>query len=318
MSDASMNTIILTGAAGFIGSHVADRLLSHGNRVIGIDNLALGKMENLSEALKNPNFVFIETDLNGPDLKEKLVPHITEGASAVWHFAANSDIVKGVEDPQVDLRDTFMTTFNVLSLMKEFKIKQLVFASTSAIYGANKEILAEDTGPLFPISNYGAMKLASEGIITAALENFLEKVWIFRFPNVVGSRATHGAIYDFVRKLKINPTELEVLGDGTQIKPYLHVTELIDAMLFVVEKSQEKLNYFNIGQTGGRSTVKFIAEEVVKAVSPSASVRYSGGSRGWVGDVPQFTLSVEKIQALGWSPVLNSNESVIRAVKECV
>jgi UDP-glucose 4-epimerase len=312
-------TILVTGAAGFIGSHATDRLLEQGHRVIAVDNLKLGRMSNLQKALENEKFTFIEADLN--DLQkvlELLRPLLADGLDAVWHLAANSDIKSGAKDANIDLQDTFMTTFNTLAVMKEFGAGELVFASTSAIYGEKAGVLSEDMGPLFPISSYGAMKLASEGIITAALESFLKHVWMFRFPNVVGSRATHGAIYDFVRKLKENPKELEVLGDGTQIKPYLHVSELLDAIFFAIQKSQDRLNYFNIGQTSSRSTVQFIAESVVKAVSPDAHIAYTGGSRGWVGDVPQFELSIEKIGKLGWKPKMTSDQSVVLAVSECI
>jgi UDP-glucose 4-epimerase len=149
--------------------------------------------------------------------------------------------------------------------MREHKIPRLAFASTSAIYGDLNQKLTEDIGPLFPISNYGAMKLASEAAISAAAESFLERAWIFRFPNVVGSRATHGAIFDFIHKLKKNPAELEVLGDGTQEKPYFHVADLIDAMLFITDNAQEKLNFFNIGTSDSITTVCYLAETTVRA-----------------------------------------------------
>jgi UDP-glucose 4-epimerase len=311
-------TILVTGAAGFIGSHLTDRLLQAGHSVIGVDNLALGRKTFLTNALQSLRFHFIQADLNEPkDCLEKLRA-VLKGSllSMVWHLAANSDIPRGVADPSVDLQNTFMTTFNTLKLMQELQARKLVFASTSAIYGERRELLHEDSGPLFPISNYGAMKLASEGFITAALENYLSQVWIFRFPNVVGSRASHGAIYDFFRKLEKSPAELEVLGDGRQEKPYLHVGELLDAMLLAVEKSQDKLNYFNIGQDGSTSTVHFLAETVVKHVAPGARIRYTGGTKGWVGDVPFFQFSIEKIKALGWRPRLTSNESIELAVRE--
>ncbi len=179
-------------------------------------------------------------------------------------MAANSDIRAGVADPDVDFRDTFHTTYNLLRLMREHKIPRLAFASTSAIYGDLKQKLTEDIGPLFPISNYGAMKLASEAAISAAAESFLERAWIFRFPNVVGSRATHGAIFDFIHKLKKNPAELEVLGDGTQEKPYFHVADLIEAMLFITDNAKDKLNFFNIGTSDTMTTVRYLAETTVR------------------------------------------------------
>jgi UDP-glucose 4-epimerase len=162
------------------------------------------------------------------------------------------------------------------------------------------------------------MKLASEAALSAALESFLKRVWIFRFPNVVGSRATHGAIYDFAQKLKANPAELEVLGDGSQEKPYFHLNDLVDAMLFIVEHAQVPLNYYNIGTVGSVTTVRYLAEAVVRRMSPGAKIRYTGGTKGWVGDVPKFNYSVEKLQQLGWSPRLTSNQAVDRAVEEIV
>src|SRR2546428_397865 len=228
----------------------------------------------------------------------------------VWHLAANSDIQAGGLNPDVDLKATFMATYNVLRMVQTLRIPQLAFASTSAIYGEHAGVLHEGAGPLFPISNYGAMKLASEGMITAALERFLGRAWIFRFPNVVGGRATHGAIYDFLRKLERNRAELEVLGDGKQEKPYLHVSELIDAMIHLFQHTKERLNYYNIAPADTATTVRHIAEAVVRAAAPGAKIHYTGGAKGWVGDVASFSYSIEKLKATGWTPRLTSNESL--------
>jgi UDP-glucose 4-epimerase len=314
------SSCLVTGAAGFIGSHLVDALLARGARVTGIDNLKLGRRENLSIALKNPNFKFFEADVNDLAVGEKIISVLSKSTSfdMAWHLAANSDIRAGGVDPDVDLRDTFLTTYNLLKLMRVHKIPRLAFASTSAIYGDLKQKLTEDIGPLFPISNYGAMKLAGEAAISAAAESFLERVWIFRFPNVVGSRATHGAIFDFIHKLKKNPAELEVLGDGTQEKPYFHVADLIDAMFFITDNAKEKLNFFNIGTSDNVTTVRYLAETTVHAAAPKATIRYTGGNRGWVGDVPKVDYSVEKLKKLGWSPRLTSNQAVDRAVAEIV
>jgi UDP-glucose 4-epimerase len=311
---------LVTGAAGFIGSHLVDALLSGGANVTGIDNLKLGRRENLALALKNPRFKFFEADVNDLSAFGEIISEQSKAApfSAAWHMAANSDIRAGVADPDVDFRDTFLTTYNLLKLMCEHKIPRLAFASTSAIYGDLNQKLTEDIGPLFPISNYGAMKLSSEAAISAAAESFLERAWIFRFPNVVGSRATHGAIYDFIHKLKKNPAELEVLGDGTQEKPYFHVADLIEAMLFITDNAKDKLNFFNIGTSDSVTTVRYLAETTVRAASPKAKIRYTGGNRGWVGDVPKVNYSVEKLKKLGWSPRLTSNQAVDRAVTEIV
>ena len=208
--------------------------------------------------------------------------------------------------------------FYVLKLARKFNIPEIAFASTSAIYGDLKRKLTEDIGPLFPISNYGAMKLAGEAAISAATESFLKRALIFRFPNVVGSRATHGAILDFVHKLKKNPAELEVLGDGKQAKPYFLVADLIEAMLFIEERAPEKLNFYNIGTSDTVTNVRYLAEATIRCASPQAKIRFTGGQRGWVGDVPQVDYSVEKLAGLGWRPRLTSNEAVDRAVAEIV
>lgn len=309
---------LVTGAAGFIGSHIVDALLAKGARVTGIDNLKLGRREHLESATRNPSFQFFQVDVNHLSAMEKIIEDEskTRPFDVVWHLAANSDIRAGVEDSDVDFRDTFQTTHSVLKLMRRFKIPAIAFASTSAIYGALQQKLSENAGPLFPISSYGAMKLASEAAISAAAEAFLQRAWIFRFPNVVGSRPTHGAIYDFIQKLERNPAELEVLGDGTQQKPYLHVAELIEAMLFITNEAKEKLNYFNIGPNDTGTTVRYLAETTIREASPGAKVRYSGGDRGWVGDVPKVQYSIEKLKKLGWAPRSTSNQAVDRAVKE--
>ena len=310
--------ILVTGAAGFIGGHLVDRFLEAGHKVTGIDNLSLGTLRHLENAHKNPGFRFIRADLNAIETyRPLLVENAAKGPfDALWHLAANSDISAGVNDPGIDLRDTFMTTFNALKLARQFGIPRFVFASTSAVYGERDSLLVEDSGPMLPISNYGAMKLASEASISAAVESGLGQAWIFRFPNVIGPRATHGALYDFVKKLRNDPTQLPVLGDGTQQKPYLHVFELIDAMLFITQNASAPLNYYNIGPESDGTTVRFIAETAVRLVSPNAEIRYGTGSKGWIGDVPKFNYSVEKLKKLGWRPKFDSNQAVVRALEE--
>lgn len=306
--------VLVTGAAGFIGSHLTDRLLEQGQTVIGIDNLSRGTRDNLQTSLDKPAFHFFEADLTDLSAFQEIARRFP--IEMVWHMVANSDIGAGVADPNVDLRDTFQTTFNTLLVMREQKIRKLAFASTSAVYGVHDAVLTENIGPLFPISNYGAMKLASEALISAAVESYLERAWIFRFPNVIGSRATHGIIFDLLTKLSKNPPDLEVLGDGTQQKPYLHVSELIEAMLLIVGQAGDPLNWFNIGPPDEGATVRQIAEAVSREAAPTTPIRFTGGNRGWVGDVPRFRYSIEKIKRLGWSPKRTSAQAVEQAVAE--
>jgi UDP-glucose 4-epimerase len=212
-----------------------------------------------------------------------------------------------------------MTTFQVLLAMRECGIPAIAFASSSAVYGAYAGVITEDSGPLLPVSNYGAMKLASEGIISAAVESFLQRAWIFRFPNVIGDRATHGVIYDLLHKLRNNSHELEVLGDGSQQKPYLHVSDVVSAMLYIRQNANLARNCFNISADDEGVTVSDIAETVVAVASPDARIRYTGGTKGWVGDVPYYKYSIEKLAAIGWRPRYSAKEAVRRSVRDiCV
>ena len=313
--------IFITGVAGFVGCNLASALLARGDEVVGFDNLSLGSRSNLHALLGDARFEFQAVHLHDLEAYRDALrrAHARRPVDEVWHLAASSDIPAGVADPGVDLRDTFMTTFNTLVLMKELGIGTLAFASSSAIYGDHGERrLSEDSGPLFPISNYGAMKLAAEAAISAALESHLERAFIFRFPNVIGVPATHGVVLDFVRKLKATPGRLQVLGDGTQQKSYLHVEDLVDAMLLIRGRAGERLNYYNIGPGDAGVSVREIAEAVVRAVAPGASIAFGEGNRGWVGDVPRFAYSTEKLARLGWTPSLSSAQAIQKAVAQIV
>ncbi len=314
-------SIIITGGAGFIGVNLAKCFVDQGLSVYLLDNLCRGSIQNI-ETFKLDNVVkFKHVNLHIYDEVRKVFSDInkSEPVTEVWHMAANSDIPAGVEDSDIDLRDTFMTTYNILKVMKETKIRFLSFASTSAIYGdLGVTPLKENIGPLLPISHYGAMKLASEACISAATESYLDKSIIFRFPNVIGIPATHGVIYDFIDKLKMNESTLHVLGDGSQQKSYLHVDDLIAAMLHVKNISVHGPNIFNIGADDNGVSVKTIAEEVVQHFRPGANILYGEGNKGWVGDVPKFIFSTEKIKLTGWRPRLSSREAVTKAVSEII
>lgn len=311
---------IVAGGAGFIGVTLLKALLENNRRVVVFDNFSNGSRELLSHFEKNENLHVLEIEISefsqtrrGFEYALALGP-----LDEVWHLAANSDIPAGVEDPRVDLKNTFLTTFELLRAMREFGTKKFHFASSSAIYGdMGKQRINEGVGPLFPISNYGAMKLASEAQASAAAESFLDAVNLFRFPNVVGVPATHGVILDFVRKLKKDGSKLDVLGDGSQQKAYLHVTDLIKALLMVRDRSSAKsIEAFNVGPVDEGVTVKWIAEQVVRRVSPSAVIQYGHGNKGWIGDVPRFSYATDQIQRLGWKPELDSEAAVKRAIEE--
>jgi UDP-glucose 4-epimerase len=314
-------TTLVTGGAGFVAATLIARLLERGDRVLALDNLCRGAMANIAAFERHPRFAFARAEL--ADLgafRTAIADHAGMGpVEEVWHLAANSDIPAGIADANVDLRDTFMTTFNTLEVMQETGAKRLLFASSSAIYGdLGERPLTEDIGPLFPISNYGAMKLASEAAITAAAEKFLDRALLFRFPNVVGVPATHGVILDFIRRLKADPSHLRVLGDGSQQKAYLHVSDLVDAMLLIQRSATAKVDAFNIGPTDEGVTVRRIAEETVAVAAPGAELRFGQGNKGWVGDVPRFSYSTAKLQALGWAPSMDSLGAIRRAIGEIV
>lgn len=309
----------VTGVAGFIGSHLADRLLQQGHAVSGVDDFSLGTPAHLERLRRHPQFLFVERDISDVDgalASLRAAAGRFECPGLIWHLAANSDIAAGVADPGVDFRKTLQTTFAMIEAARALGAKQIALASTSAVYGERDGLLSEDSGPLLPISTYGANKLASESLLSAAAESSLERIWIFRFPNVVGPRPTHGALLDFMRQLASGATSLRVLGDGSQTKPFLHVTELLDAMLCIVGNSRERRNVFNIGPDSAGTSVAFMAERLIDRVRPGTPIVFTGGDRGWVGDVPRFAYSIDKITRLGWKPTLSSDAAVMRAIDE--
>lgn len=311
---------LVAGGAGFIGTQLVSRLLDEGRDVIVVDNFSRGQRSYLAPHGDNPRLLVIEADLSDRQQCERAFDVAAQRGriSEVWHLAANSDIPAGVANPDVDLKDTFCTTFELLRTMRVHGVKEFHFASSSAIYGdLGSAKLHEGIGPLLPISNYGAMKLASEAQASAAAESFLDRVNLFRFPNVVGIPATHGVILDFINKLATNRDVLHVLGDGSQQKAYLHVSDLLAAMLTIrARKFAGKVEVVNIGPVDEGITVRWIAEQVVARVSSGAKIVYGQGNKGWVGDVPRFNYSTDRLRSYGWAPALGSAAAVTRAINE--
>lgn len=303
----SKNRILVTGGAGFIGSNLVDRLLEKGNRVIVFDNLSSGRMEFIEHHLKNPDFSLIKGDLLDPEAIER----VCKDVDLVYHVAANPDVKLGASDTKVHLDQNILATYNLLEAMRKGNAKKIAFTSTSTVYGeASVMPTPEDYGPLIPISLYGASKLACEALITSYSHTFDMQAWIFRFANIVGPRSTHGITVDFIKKLKENPRRLEILGDGKQEKSYLHVSECVNAILFAIENSKEDVNIFNIGSEDTISATG-IGRVVVEEMGLSeVEFTYTGGSRGWKGDVPRMRLGIEKLKAIGWKPTYTSERSV--------
>lgn len=313
---------LITGGAGFIGVNLAKKLVSLGHVIVIGDNLSLGSKKNVEQWVSPDLDDFQEIDVSSSEGASSLFEFCLKRygrIDEVWHLAANSNIPAGVENASVDLKDTFMTTYWILEACRKFGVKKFNFASSSAVYGDWNGIqLSEKLGPLKPISNYGAMKLASEAQICAAKEAFLDFANIFRFPNVVGTPGTHGIILDFKNKLQTEKYVLNVLGDGSQKKSYLHVSELISAMIYVSERVTDKKSamIINIGCDDDGILVSDIASIVRDIVSPQATIVYGDDPRGWPGDVPKFSYDISRLKALGWSPKYTSREAVIRAAKE--
>ena len=307
-----MPRFFVTGGAGFIGSHLVERLIEKGEVTV-YDNLSSGQKEFLEPCMDK--LKFIEGDLLD---KQKLLKSM-ENHDFVYHLAANPDIRRGIKETQLDLNQGTIATFNVLDCMRENDIKKICFTSSSVVYGEAETMpTPEDYGPLMPISLYGSSKLACEGLITGFSGTFAMQSWIYRLANIVGKNSTHGIIFDFIKKLDKNNKELEILGDGNQVKSYLHVSEGIDAILHGVENSNEEVNIFNLG-CNDQVKISKIAEIIVEELGlKDVDFDYTGTKRGWPGDVTEMMLSIEKLNKLGWKAEYNSEEAVRKAVKELI
>ncbi len=303
--------IIVTGGAGFIGSHLVDNLLSQGHFVKVYDNLS-GEGKDLLDHLRNhKNFQFIKADLK--DLKT--LTKETRNIDMVYHLAANSDISKGINNPEIDFQQTIKNTFNLLIAMRDNGIKKLFYTSGSGVYGDVGETYTKESfGPLIPVSMYGASKLSAEAMIYAFSNFFDIQVWIFRPANIIGPRVTHGVIFDFIRRLKKDPKKLEILGDGQQSKSYLYVLDVINGINLAVKKAKKKINIFNIA-SNSFINVNQIADVITEEMSISPKRSWTGGKIGWKGDVAKVRINNDEIIKLGWKPKYNSTEAVRKTVR---
>jgi UDP-glucose 4-epimerase len=303
--------VFVTGAAGFIASHMVDRLLAAGHSVVGFDNMSTGQRRFLAGALGHPQFRFHQADL----LDRTSLAQAIEGAELVVHFAANADVRFGTDHPRKDLDQNTIATWNVLEAMREQGSKRIVFSSTGSFYGEPDVFPTPETCP-FPIqtSLYGASKLAAEGLIQAYCEGFGLQAYIFRFVSILGERYSHGHVFDFYQQLAEHPEHLHVLGNGHQRKSYLYVQDCIDGILAAIERANDKVNTFNLG-TDEYCEVNDSIGWICEHLGLRPKFTYSGGERGWVGDSPFILLDCSRIRALGWRPRLTIKQAVLATIE---
>ena len=304
--DLSDKRLLVTGGAGLVGSQLAARLAAD-NAVLVADDLSKGSRERVPDGVE-----FVEADMTDPDDVARVV---TEDLDGVFHFAAYTDT--NYANPRQLFEENGAMTYNVLERMDEVGVGNVAFTSSSTVYGEAPMPTPEDYAPLEPISIYGASKLADEGILSTYAHSHDFTVWLFRFANVVGPHQRGNVVPDFIEKLDGDPGELEILGDGRQEKSYLHVTDCVEAIQHIVEHTEEPMNTYNLG-TRTTTSVTRIADIVGDEMGVDPEYTYTGGDRGWTGDVPRMRLSIEKLAALGWSPELSSDAAIRRGARELI
>jgi UDP-glucose 4-epimerase len=300
---------VVTGGAGAIGLSVVERLLADGRAVRVLDNFSTGRRDLLPSA---PALTVTEVDLGAGEPPAEAF----RGATEVWHLAANANIQRGTADPRTDITNGTLATFHVLEQARRQDVPRFLFSSSSVVYGIASVLpTPESYGPLEPESLYGAAKLAAEGLVSAYAHSYGMTAYIYRFANIVDGRMNHGILYDFFEKLKADPSRLHVLGDGRQAKSYLRTEDCVEGMVVGARPNGPAVAIYNLG-TEGRTPVRVIAEKVVAAHGGRAQIVYGGGERGWVGDVPQQQLAINKIRSLGWAPSGSSDQAIDRTIAE--
>ena len=300
----------ITGAAGFIGSNLVDRLLKDGHLVTCYDNFSTGQEVFLEKANASQSFKLIR----GDTLNLETLTIAMQDSDFVFHLAANADVRFGTQHPRKDLEQNTIATYNVLEAMRANNVRRIGFSSTGSIYGEPQVFPTPELAP-FPVqtSLYGASKLACEGLIQAYCEGFDFQGYIFRFVSILGERYTHGHVFDFYKKLLIDPTQLNVLGDGHQRKSYLYVQDCIDAIQLIINKANDKVNIYNLG-TQEYCMVKDSIKWICESLDVDPKLNYGSGPRGWIGDSPFIFLDTQKICSLGWRPKLNIKESILKTL----
>lgn len=306
-----MDTILVTGGAGFLGSHLCRKLINEGNRVVAIDNLSVGSIELISDFMCNDNFSFIEADVF--DSVKMLSVFKFNKFDIVYQLIANTSIQKGGYSPIFDIKETLSSTLEVLNYVAQFRIKRFVYISSSTVYGCMDEVMRESSSHLQPISFYGAAKLAGEAFVSAYSSMYDIQTWVIRLSNVVGKDATHGVVHDIKKKLKQNRKELYLLGDGTQAKPFIHVFDAVDGILYVVNNTSDKYNIVQVGNER-QISIRRVAEIILKAMNLDAKIIFNESPITWAGDVGQYRYDITKLLSLGWAPRWNTEEAIINSI----
>ncbi len=304
--------ILITGGAGFIGSHLSRKLLDEGNKVVAVDDLSQGNLDLIKDLLVKDDFVFVEADVFDVVKMESIFKH--NQFDLVFQLIANTSVYKGGYSPLLDIRETLSSTLEVLGYVAKFGIKKFAYLSSSTVYGVMDEVMRETTAHLQPISFYGAAKLAGEAFASAYSSMYGIQMWVFRLGNVVGPDATHGIVHDIKEKLLLNKKELHLLGDGTQAKPFIHVSDAVEGIIFAYNNLNDAYNIIQVGNEE-QITMKEVAEIILHELKLSTKIIFSDSSSTWVGDVSRYRYDVTKLKSLGWQPMWSTKDAIRQSVK---